>query len=353
MRKKGRLLVRIVLIVLIALIVVYLLGPSPSTPVYSKEMPVVPAQPAALEAYISAREAQHKLKPDNEARIIWYDPAPSATGPAPSANDSPHSKTEYALVYLHGFSASQAEGDPVHRYIAKKYGCNLYLARMAEHGIDTVDAMVNLTADNYWESAKEALAIGRQLGKKVILMGTSTGGTLALQLAATYPDQVAALVLLSPNIAINDPNAWLLNNHWGLQIAHIVTGGNYIEEKRDFGPLYRQYWYPKYRTEAAVALEELLETTMKKSLFEKVTQPVGLFYFYKDPIRQDSTVKVSASLEMFDQLGTPASLKYKQAIPEAGTHVIGSGIRSHDVEGVEKAVVHFMSDILHIPVVTN
>ncbi|HEY4062421.1 MAG TPA: alpha/beta hydrolase [Puia sp.] len=336
MRNKGRSFVRIVLIVLLVLFVAYLLGPSPSTPVYSKEMPAVPSQPAALEAYISGQEAQHKLKPDNEARIVW-------------ANDSTKAKTEYALVYLHGFSASQGEGDPVHRYIAKKYGCNLYLARMAEHGIDTVDAMVNLTADIYWESAKQALAIGRQLGNKVILMGTSTGGTFALQLAATYPDQVAALVLLSPNIAINDPNAWLLNNHWGLQIAHMVTGGNYIEEKRDFGPLYRQYWYPKYRTEAAVALEELLETTMKKSLFEKVTQPVGLFYFYKDPVRQDSTVKVSAALEMFDELGTPASLKYKEAIPEAGTHVIGSSIRSHDVPGVEKGVVHFMSDVLHLP----
>ena len=46
----------------------------------------------------------------------------------------------------------------------------------AEHGIDTVDALINLTADEYWESAKQALAIGKQLGKKVILMGTSTGG---------------------------------------------------------------------------------------------------------------------------------------------------------------------------------
>src|SRR5258708_7415518 len=145
MRKKGRRFLRILLIVIIALFIVYLLGPSPSTPVYSKEMPSVPAEPAVLQAYIRGNEAQHKLK-----------------------------------------------------------------------------------------SAKEALAIGRQLGNKVILMGTSTGGTFALQLAATYPDQVAALVLLSPNIAINDPNAWLLNNHWGLQIAHLVTGGNYIEEKRDF-----------------------------------------------------------------------------------------------------------------------
>ena len=319
----------------VLLIVLYLLGPAPATPVYNKTMPTVPSEPAALENYIRDREASHRLKPDNEARIIWA--------------DSTRKKTPYALVYLHGFSASQGEGDAVHRYIAQKFGCNLYLSRLAEHGIDTVEAMVNLTADNYWESARDALAIGRQLGDKVILMGTSTGGTFALQLAAAYPNDVYAMVLLSPNIAINDPSAWLLNDHWGLQLAHMVTKSNYITSKEDYGPLYQQYWYTKYRSEAVVALEELLETTMNKTTFSSVKQPVGLFYFYKDSIHQDSTVKVSAALEMFDQLGTPAALKYKQAMPEAGTHVIGSSIRSHDVEGVKKGVVHFLTEVLHIP----
>ena len=329
MRKKWWLLIPILLVIF------YFAGPHPSRPRYNSTEPVVPAEPAALESYIRDREAAHKLKTDNEARIVWV--------------DSSKRKTPFVIIYLHGFSASQGEGDPVHRDIAKKYGCNLFLSRLAEHGIDTAEAMVNLTADNYWESAQEALAIGRQLGDKVILMGTSTGGTLALQLAWTYPDQVAALVLMSPNIAINDPNAWLLNDPWGLQIAHMVTGSPYIISKDDYGPLYRQYWCTKYRTEAAVALEELVETTMKKDNFEKVKQPAALFYFYKDETRQDSTVKVSAELEMFDQLGTPAALKYKEAIPEAGTHVIGSGIRSHDVPGVEKGIEHFLSDILHLP----
>lgn len=326
---------RWLLLIPVLLIILYLLGPSPSTPLYKPDLPVVPASAADLDNYIWQKEGQHHLKPDNEARVVW-------------ANDSVHSPTAYAIVYLHGFSASQAEGAPLHRDIARLFGCNLYLSRLAEHGIDTADAMINLTADNYWQSAQEALAIGSRLGQKVILMGTSTGGTLALQLAAAYPDKIAALVLLSPNIEINDPNAWLLNNHWGLQIARKVTGSDYIISKEDYGPLYRQYWYPKYRIEGAVALQELLETTMNKETFEKVHQPVELLYYYKDKIHQDSTVKVSAELDMFSQLGTPDSLKYKQAIPNAGSHVLGSPIRSHDVAGVEDAVKKFFSDYLHL-----
>lgn len=332
MRKKW---FRWLLLILVVLYVIYLLGPSPSTPVYSAAMPAVPTAPAALENYIREGEAKHKLKPDNEARIVW-------------ANDSSKAKTEYAIVYLHGFSASQGEGDPVHRWAARRYGCNLYLSRLAEHGIDTVDAMVNLTADEYWESAKQALTIGEQLGKKVILMGTSTGGSLALQLAAAYPDKVAALILMSPNIAINDPNAWIVNNHWGLQVAHMVTGSPYIISKEDYGPLYRQYWYPKYRSEAVVALEEYLETAMVRKTFEKVTQPVEMLYYYKDETHQDSTVKVSAALKMYDELGTPDSLKYREAIPEARTHVLSSGLRCHDIEGVKAGVDHFMGSILHL-----
>jgi pimeloyl-ACP methyl ester carboxylesterase len=328
MRKKWLLLIPL------ALVALYFAGPSPATPVYKMDFPAIPADPVALETYIRNIESAHKLKPDNEARVVWA--------------DTVRHRTEWSMVYLHGFSASQGEGAPLHRDLARKFGCNLYLSRLAEHGIDTTEAMVNLTADGLWESAKQALAIGGQIGNKVILVGTSTGGTLALQLAAAYPDKVAALVLLSPNIEINDPNAWVLNNHWGLQVAHKVAGSPYIITKEDYGPLYRQYWYPKYRLEAAVALEELLETTMNKETFGKVSQPTGVFYYYKDSIRQDSTVKVSAMLRMFDQLGTQPALRYKQAFPEAGTHVICSPVRSHDAEGVENGVVRFLTETVHL-----
>ena len=319
-------------VLLFVMIAFYLLGPKPSTPVYNAVLPTVPSEGVAIENYISQIESSHKLKPDNQARVIW-------------ANDSVKKPTDYAIVYLHGFSASQAEGDPVHKNIASEFGCNLYLSRLAEHGIDTVDAMINLTADEYWESAKQALAIGKQLGRKVILMGTSTGGTNALQLAATYPNDVAALLLLSPNIAINNDKAYLLNNPWGLQIAKMVTGSDY-NISTDTGKLYHQYWYSKYHLKATVALEEMLETTMTNDNFKKVTQPLELLYYYKDAIHQDSTVRVEAMLQMFDALGTPGSLKRKQAIPNAGNHVIGSYLRSKDVASVQKAIEQFLIEVV-------
>src|SRR5690349_15956932 len=129
-------------IVLVILIIVYFLGPQPSLPKYTHDLPIIPSEATQLEKYIADNEAKHKLKPDNEARIVW--------------NDSTKGKTEYAVVYLHGFSASQEEGDPVHSELAKKFGCNLYLARLAEHGVDTTEPLANYTAEKSWRSAVEA-----------------------------------------------------------------------------------------------------------------------------------------------------------------------------------------------------
>lgn len=319
-------------IILLVLIVVYFLGPRPAHPKFTKDLPTVPEQSLALEQYISNNEEKYKLKPDNEARIVWQ-------------NDSLKSKTEYAVVYLHGFSASQEEGDPVHTNFARKFGCNLYLARLADHGIDTTEQLANFTADRIWNSAKEAYVIGKQLGKKVILMATSTGGTLALKLAAEYPD-IAGLILLSPNIAINDPNAWLLNNHWGLQIARMVKGNYNIAD--DTTAVYAQYWNNKYRMEATVQLEELLETSMRSSTFKKITQPVLLLYYYKDKDNQDKVVKVSAMKRMFDQLSTADSLKKQVAIPDAGNHVIGSYLKSKDIKKVEAECEKFATAIIQL-----
>jgi len=330
-------LLRIALIVAILLAIAYLLGPKPDLPVFRNTVPVVKDTGRVLQEWVSHKEARFRLKPDNQARIVW-------------ANDSLKNKTPYAVVYLHGFSASQKEGDPVHLDFARRYGCNLYLSRLDGHGVDTSEALSTMTAESLWESAKEAYAIGRQLGEKVILMGTSTGGTLALMLAADNPD-VAGLILLSPNIAINDPNAGLLNNHWGLELARLVRKSHYIEPT-DTRPDALQYWSAPYRLEAAVQVEELLEDAMLPSTFEKVKQPALVLYYYKDEAHQDPVVKVSAMKEMFSELATPEGKKRSAAIPGAGDHVIGSSLKSKDVGGVEREIWTFSESVLGLHPVT-
>jgi pimeloyl-ACP methyl ester carboxylesterase len=321
--KRSR-IIRIILPVILIL-AIYFVGPSPDKPRYDRAIPSIPEKPDALEQFIAEQESRHKVKPDNEARIVWA--------------DSSKRTTEFSIVYLHGFSASQKEGDPVHLRLAKEFGCNLYLSRLSDHGIDTTETLMLFTADRLWNSAKEALAIGTRIGKKVILVSTSTGGTLALKLAATYPDKVHGLINLSPNIAINDPAAFVLNDPWGLQIARLVLGGKYRETETS--ETKRQYWNGKYRLESVVELEQLIETSMTDETFEKITQPSLTLYYYKNENEQDPEVKVSAMLEMNEALSTPENLKIAQAVPNAGAHVIGSSLSSNDVETVYSLMERF------------
>ncbi|NIG54302.1 carboxylesterase [Chitinophaga sp. Cy-1792] len=324
---------RIFLIIVSSLFILFLLGPKPPEPVYRNILPAVPLQPDALDAYIRAGEDSLPVKPDNEARIVWA--------------DSLHHKTPYAIVYLHGFSGSQEEGNPVHRDFAKKFGCNLYLSRLNEHGLVSQDPLLHMTAEGLWNDACKALSIGKALGEKVIIMSTSTGGTLALRLAAKFPNDVYALLNMSPNIAINDKYAFLANDHWGLQLARLISKGNYRVGK-DTNTVHHQYWNNTYRLEAVVQLEELLETTMLPSTFEQVHQPSLTMYYYKDKDHQDPTVKVSAILAMNRDLGTPADQKIAVPIPGAGAHVLGSNLTSKAVPRVEEVMDSFAIHTLHM-----
>jgi len=322
-------------IAVILLLMAYVAGPKPTTPVYDQSLPALPEDIDKLEKHISSNEAALPVKPDNQARIVWAD----------SLNKG---QTEYAVVYIHGFGASQGEAEPVHRNFAKKFGCNLYLARLAGSGLKNKDAMLDFTPDHIWTSAREAYAIGRKIGKKVILMGTSNGALLALRLAATYPE-VNALVLYSPNIRINNSAAWLLNDPWGLQIARLVKGGDYVRNN-DKAPEVLKYWYNQYRVEALPQLEEFVETTSRPDIFAKIKQPVLMLYYYKDEAHQDKTVRVDAMLDMFEQLGTPAALKRKLSLPKTRVHPIASALLSGDIPSVERETQDFAQSILNMKV---
>jgi esterase/lipase len=319
-------------------IVIYLLGPKPKKPELSLDLPSISASIGNIEKYVEKNDQNLPIKPDNESRIFW-------------ANKSKKERTNYSLLYLHGFSASWYEGYPAHVNFAKKFGCNLYAPRLASHGIEGEDALIDMTPDRLWESAKEALIVARSLGKKVLIMGTSTGGTLALKLAAEFPEYVEGLFLYSPNIEINNEGAFLLSKPWGLQIGRKFNGGKYKITNEDFASKDCQYWNCKYRMEATVYLQQFLDETMKKEVFKRVIAPVFLGYYNKDESNQDKIVKVGAMKKMFKQLGTVQEEKRQIAFPEAGHHVIACELTSGAVKKVISESIKFGKEVLKLQAV--
>lgn len=331
MKRIRRFLTILILVVLVG----YFIGPKPKKPEMSKDLPSIPASIGNIEKYVTGKDEGVPVKKDNESRIIW-------------ANDSKKERTNFSVLYLHGFSASWYEGYPVHVRFAAQFGANLYIPRLASHGVESEDALIDMTPDRLWNSAKDALMVARSLGKKVIIMGTSTGATLALHLAAQFPEYVEGLILYSPNIEINERGAFLLSKPWGLQIGRKVNGGKHKVTSEDFDSKDCQYWNCRYRMEAAVYLQQLLDVTMKKENFKRVVAPVFVGYYFKDKTNQDNTVKVGAMKRMLRQLGTADDKKWEVAFPNAGEHVIASELTSGAVEDVIQESVKFGKEVLKL-----
>ena len=318
--------------VLLLAVVVFITGPTVDAPVIDKPLPELSIGLNDLPQWVKEQnDAFPNIKPGNESELILADSIPK--------------KTAYAIVYLHGFSGSTADGAPVHKEVAKALGANIYLPRLYDHGLDTQEGLANYNGEKSLDSAREALAVGKLLGEKVILMGTSTGCALALALAAQHPE-LAALVLYAPNIRINHPLDFAATLPWGLQIVRQVEGGEYHSVENSI-PEKAQFWTMRYRLEAVVHMQKLLETAMVPETFAKVTVPVFSGFYYKNEQEQDPTVSVAAMKQMFQELGTPNELKEDKAFPATGAHEIASELVSDNHEGVREATLAFLNRILN------
>ena len=84
---------------------------------------------------------------------------------------------------------------------------NLYEARLSGHGL-TENPLANVRAENWLQDAADALATGAAIGDRIIVIGTSTGATLA---AAMLDHELANLAVgdtvVSPQAALDVFNA--------------------------------------------------------------------------------------------------------------------------------------------------
>lgn len=139
-----------------------------------------------LDAWLAEREAlAPDLRPDCEKRVLW------ANGARP---------TPWAIVYVHGFSASRREVSPFAERVGEGLGANVFATRLTGHGQDG-DAMARATLRDWRADVAEALAVGRLLGDRVLAVSCSTGCTL-LTLALASGEQIGGAVMLSPNFGL-------------------------------------------------------------------------------------------------------------------------------------------------------
>ncbi|MEL7531925.1 MAG: alpha/beta hydrolase [Bacteroidota bacterium] len=326
----------ILLAFLLLLIATFAFGPRPQYKQINAQKATIAQPLAQLEGFVAQKEALiPNIKPNNESRFYWADSV---------------RKTPYAIVYLHGFSASPMEGDPLHREIAARYGCNLYAPRLYSHGLQEPAALEGLTPQKLVESAEEALAIGHKIGDKVILMSCSTGGTLSVYLSSQHPDLVAAQLLFSPNIAVANPTASWATGPWGRELVAAMVGERRENKELDQKDPSTQYWSQSYSVDALIALQSLIDQTMTETVWQGVSQPYMVACYYKDDEHQDPVVSVDAMREFDAATSTAAAQKRFIELDDVADHVFISDLKNEDLTSVRNASFSFVEEVLGLSV---
>lgn len=203
--------------------------------------------PDDIDAHISrterAVEDSHGIVEGTAKRLRWLDP-------------DGKQKTRYAIVYVHGFSATRQELAPICELLADSIGANLFETRLSAHGLKQ-KALHDVSAEDWVADISEALSIGAAIGEEVIVIGVSTGASLALAMSGRPEMQaVSTLVLVSPNFRLQDRSSDALMWPLGLQLAHLFVGDERSWEPKN--ELQAKYWTTVYPMQAVVEMLRLV-----------------------------------------------------------------------------------------------
>ena len=267
--------------------------------------------PADLDKYILDSEAQFTdITPGTEKNIIWA--------------GEKNFRTEFSIVYVHGYTASRQEIAPVPEMVAAKLKANLYNDRLTGHGRPgkfLKDATVNQWAND----SNEAIEIGRRLGKKVIVIGVSTGATLLTYLLnePQYQDVYAA-IFISPNYLPKDPKAKAILLPWSEYYIGLILGEHRDWTESAQNDLQRKYWTTRYPSSSLRSMMGVVNVVSESEL-NGITVPIfGIYH------KNDNVINPEVARETFDKMkkAPVKTLVLEEKTGHQNDHVIAGDVLS-------------------------
>ncbi len=222
-------------VTVLALAVLVVAGPR-----YVAEIDVAPV-PAIGDAdeYVTSVESKvSDIWRGAEKRIVWF--------------SEDRSRTDRVIVYVHGFSATRREVAPLCDSLAARLGANLFYTRLAGHGRPAA-SLATVTVSDWLFDIREALAVAEELGDRIVMVATSTGGTLAVWavsggLTEEETRNVEALILMSPNFGPADRRSNMVLMPWGMHLTRLMIGD--MREWKPHNALQARHWTTRYPVEA-------------------------------------------------------------------------------------------------------
>ncbi|MEM1403779.1 MAG: alpha/beta fold hydrolase [Pseudomonadota bacterium] len=277
-----------------------------------------------LELTETAAHEIHPITSGAEKRIRWA--------------GTPGERTQHVVIYIHGFSATRQEIAPVPELVADALGANLFETRLTGHGLLNNGPLV-ATGEEWLRDGAEALAIGEALGDELIIMGTSTGATLATAMAE-HPgfDAVSTLVFVSPNFGPASAGSGIMTGPFGPQLTRLLVGERTSWDAANDAQ--EMYWTTDYPSSTLVEMMRLVD--LANALTPTVQVP-NAFLVYSP---KDDVVSVEKFLAAFEAL--PAGRKgiHKVDDPDSlSPHVLSGDILA---PGTSEGTAAVISDFIRV-----
>lgn len=308
MRTFGKLLGRFLLLLIIAGGALWVFAPDETVDLNASFDPRKFGE--GVQVYFESTESRFDdITPGTQKRVIWAGQA--------------ETRTPVSVLYVHGFSATSEEIRPVPDRIADTLGANLVYTRLTGHGRPGA-ALGAARGGDWMQDTAEALAAARAVGEKVVVISTSTGGTLTAA-AAVDPElsrDVAAMIFVSPNFGINGMGSMLLDWPGARWWAPVLLGGERTFEGESAEV--QTYWTRSYPWEAVVSLAGLVKTVTALDFGQAQVPALFRLSLADQVVRPEETQKVAAAW------GGPATVQLVELGPgdDDGGHVIAGDIVS-------------------------
>lgn len=247
--------------------------------------------------------------------------------------------TKEAVLILHGLYESPNYLKGLINYF-KSRGMNVFSILLSGHWQPKDFRMANVSFQDWVSDADVGLRIAKKLGQKVYVLGYSTGGLMAADLAMRYPEDVSGLFLFAPALALTARTEGMLLTGFAIgffpaescvseplsemckTVAKIASGSveraiPLIREGLSLSPLpgieVMQYYSDIYnRFKWTVPFEDSsgrilpMQTTLAKIYASRIRTPTFLVVS-----EEDITISTPVALDLFSQLsGLKQSVVY-------------------------------------------
>ena len=272
----------LILVVLVAML--FMFGPRPKLDSAPRQSQVPQAPINQLPEWLEGQESHvPNLIEGTAAHIEWADPANPA-------------QTDLCFLYLHGFSATWQETAPLTSQLAVRHNANVVQGRLAGHGEGSAGM---LKPAEYWlQSVTDHFDIASRLGKRVVIVATSTGCTLATWLLnqPTHAAKVHACLFMSPNFRIRSAFGFLLTWPFSKYWVHLILGREH--QWQPISDAQAKAWTHQYSTLALIEMQKTVDyaKTLDIGRFET---PVAMMY-----MQNDGTIHPPSAIQVFNRWGS-------------------------------------------------